>query len=227
MKGFLEKITATDFRKAFTLLIIIPLAVVVACAALNFFMFRTQLGELAALDKMEEQNIQAVHGQQENTGHNGDGEHEEDSEHGGADGHGHGEVDVFDAGLVTRPSTGAIVAAIGSIILCSLCALAYWLTVAAWLYKAAVKAGMNCALWSLLGLAFNFLAVFAFIIVRARLAHCASCGAWQKDGKFCINCGASLESVCRKCGTVCKPTDKFCQNCGEALANKGTDEAKA
>ena len=44
----------------------------------------------------------------------------------------------------------------------------YWLLVMAWLCKNAVCEGMNKSLWPILGLFFNILAVFAFLIVRDR-----------------------------------------------------------
>ena len=42
----------------------------------------------------------------------------------------------------------------------------YWLLVVAWLYRSAVREGMNKSLWPILGLFTNLLAVFAFLIVR-------------------------------------------------------------
>lgn len=49
--------------------------------------------------------------------------------------------------------------------------LFYWFDVVAWLYKSAVNEGMNRSLWPILGLFFNFLAAFAFMIVRDRPAR--------------------------------------------------------
>jgi cytochrome bd-type quinol oxidase subunit 1 len=43
----------------------------------------------------------------------------------------------------------------------------YWVTVAQWLNKKSGEAGMNTALWTILGAFFNFLAVLAFLIVRS------------------------------------------------------------
>ncbi len=215
MKGFLERIETTDFRKPFKRLIIIALVVVIACGALTAFMFRTQLAELYALDRMEEQTVLQGEIQMPMTEH-GNRWHGDDLE-----------IDVFDAGLVTRPSTGAIITAIISIVLCSLCVLAYWLMVAAWLYKASAKAGMNRALWSILGLAFNVLAVLAFLVVRGSLVHCQNCGACQKGGNFCVNCGAALGLVCPKCGRTTNASDKFCSDCGTSLTNKGTKEVQS
>lgn len=101
--------------------------------------------------------------------------------------------------------------------LCGLCALAYWLLVAAWLYKASAQAGMNRALWPILGLAGNLLAVAAFLIVRGRLSRCTKCGAWQKQGAYCRTCGNLMEHECPKCGAVCNTADYYCSKCGTSL----------
>ena len=42
----------------------------------------------------------------------------------------------------------------------------YWLLIVAWLYRNALKEGMNKSLWPILGLFTNLLAVFAFLIIR-------------------------------------------------------------
>ena len=49
--------------------------------------------------------------------------------------------------------------------------LFYWFDVVAWLYKSAVNEGMNKSLWPILGLFFNFIAAFVFMIVRDRPAR--------------------------------------------------------
>ena len=56
----------------------------------------------------------------------------------------------------------------GLSVLWAVLVLFYWFDVVAWLYKEAVKEGMNKSLWPILGLFFNFLAAFAFMIVRDR-----------------------------------------------------------
>lgn len=53
-------------------------------------------------------------------------------------------------------------------------ALWYWAEVVAWLYRAAVQANMNHALWPILGAFVNIFAVLAFLIVRARPARAAA-----------------------------------------------------
>ena len=60
----------------------------------------------------------------------------------------------------------AIIGGLG--VLWAVLVLFYWFDVVAWLYKEAVKEGMNKSLWPILGLFFNFLAAFAFMIVRDR-----------------------------------------------------------
>jgi ribosomal protein L32 len=213
MKGFLEKMTATDFRKPVKRLVIITLIVVLACGALSAYMFRTQISEMAALKGADSQNTQVTETQ---SGHDGDGEkHGRDREIG----------DLIDSGLVTRPSTAAEAVGITSIVLCGLCALAYWLMVAAWLYKASAKAKMNRALWTILGLLTNLIAVLAFLIVRGRMTRCPSCGTWQKAAPYCGECGARLQIVCPNCGKVSSVSSDFCPNCGTALKEKKAIEA--
>jgi hypothetical protein len=213
MKKFLEKIEAADFRKPAKRLVILTLAVVLGCGALNAYLFRTQISELAALKSAEVQNEQTAETQ---TGPGADGEfHDHDRE----------EADLFDSGLVTRPSTAAAAAAVTSIVLCGLCALAYWLLVAAWLYKASAKAKMNRALWSILGLFTNLIAVLAFLIVRGRMARCPACGTWQKAAPYCGECGARLQIACPNCGRICAASSNFCPSCGTALKEEIAAEA--
>ncbi|OQB44527.1 MAG: Double zinc ribbon [Parcubacteria group bacterium ADurb.Bin159] len=48
---------------------------------------------------------------------------------------------------------------------------------------------------------------------------CPACGKPSGSGKFCVNCGASLELVvCSKCGAKNPVGIKFCGNCGEKLS---------
>ena len=210
MKGFLEKIAATDFRRPAKRLVIVTLIVVFACGALSAYMFRTQLSEIAALKSGGSPDIRAAETQ---PGRSGDGEdHGRDREIG----------DLIDSGPVTPPSTAAIAAGVTSIVLCGLCALAYWLTVAAWLYKAAAGAGMNRSLWAILGLLANLIAVIAFLIVRGRMTRCPSCGAWQKAAPSCGACGARLQIACPSCSKVCAASNDFCPSCGAALQERNT-----
>lgn len=49
---------------------------------------------------------------------------------------------------------------------------------------------------------------------------CPSCGKPAGNGKFCNNCGASLEQKkCPKCGAVIAQGKKFCGECGAPVEN--------
>ena len=67
----------------------------------------------------------------------------------------------------SHPLTAANYAILGGLLVLWLALGAYyWLLVMAWLYKSAVKEGMNKSLWPILGLFTNLLAVLLFLIVR-------------------------------------------------------------
>ena len=46
---------------------------------------------------------------------------------------------------------------------------------------------------------------------------CNKCGKETTAGKFCPECGTSLDKVCPKCSIKCPPNSKFCTECGGAL----------
>lgn len=46
---------------------------------------------------------------------------------------------------------------------------------------------------------------------------CPRCGAHVPEGKFCLECGSSLEIICRKCGAPISPGAKFCMECGNKV----------
>ncbi|MCL2492490.1 MAG: zinc ribbon domain-containing protein [Clostridiales bacterium] len=55
--------------------------------------------------------------------------------------------------------------------------------------------------------------------IESKTTICPVCGKPAGTGKFCNNCGASLEMrVCPKCGAKNALTVKFCNNCGTNLA---------
>lgn len=217
MKGFLEKIENTDFRKPAKRLILITLVVVLLCGAVTGYLLRTQISELSALKDSDVQTVQPSQVQpSDGRAQRGeDAEHDRDREERG----------LIESGLLTPPSAAARASAIVSVVLCGLCALACWLTVAAWLYKASSKAGMNRALWSILGLCLNLPAVLAFLIVRGRMARCPDCGAWQKAAPYCAACGAKLQLLCPRCGRICSIRDDFCRSCGAPLKDKAAEAA--
>jgi len=54
--------------------------------------------------------------------------------------------------------------------------------------------------------------------IESKTTICASCGKPAGTGKFCNNCGASMElKECPKCGAKNAQDIRFCTNCGENL----------
>ncbi|MDR1776134.1 MAG: zinc ribbon domain-containing protein [Actinomycetes bacterium] len=54
--------------------------------------------------------------------------------------------------------------------------------------------------------------------IESKTTVCPSCGKPAGSGKFCNNCGASMElQVCPSCGTKNAQAVKFCNNCGTKL----------
>jgi len=54
--------------------------------------------------------------------------------------------------------------------------------------------------------------------IESKTTICHSCGKPAGTGKFCNNCGASMEfRECPKCGTKNPQAVRFCNNCGENL----------
>ncbi|MDR0983707.1 MAG: zinc ribbon domain-containing protein [Ruminococcus sp.] len=57
---------------------------------------------------------------------------------------------------------------------------------------------------------------------------CSSCGKPAGTGKFCNNCGASLDlKSCPSCGTKNSQTVKFCNNCGANLSQPASVKCTA
>ncbi len=55
--------------------------------------------------------------------------------------------------------------------------------------------------------------------IESKTTVCPNCGKPAGAGKFCNNCGASMElKTCPNCGTKNALTVKFCNNCGTNLA---------
>ena len=54
--------------------------------------------------------------------------------------------------------------------------------------------------------------------IESKTTVCPSCGKPAGVGKFCNNCGASMElRVCERCGAQNALTTRFCGNCGNSL----------
>jgi rubrerythrin len=55
--------------------------------------------------------------------------------------------------------------------------------------------------------------------IESKTTMCPSCGKPAGAGKFCNNCGASMDlKACPKCGAKNAQTVRFCNNCGQNLA---------
>ena len=58
--------------------------------------------------------------------------------------------------------------------------------------------------------------------IESKTTICPVCGKPAGTGKFCNNCGASMDlRECSKCGAKNALTVKFCNNCGTNLAEAG------
>ncbi len=54
--------------------------------------------------------------------------------------------------------------------------------------------------------------------IESKTTVCSVCGKPAGNGKFCNNCGASMEmKVCSNCGAKNAQTVKFCNNCGTSM----------
>ncbi len=48
---------------------------------------------------------------------------------------------------------------------------------------------------------------------------CPACKTETPDGRFCSNCGATMQDMpCARCGTAIAMASRFCQNCGMQVA---------
>lgn len=94
-----------------------------------------------------------------------------------------------------------------------------WALVAAWLYQAAVMAGMGrgALCFAVLSLFSVVAGVVVFLVIRSIIrVKCPQCGRWQKrDTNYCIECGASMEDRCRTCHSRLDHFHRFCPTCGE------------
>ena len=141
-----DKIMRWNYKKAFITVIILAIVLALVSAITVPLSLSQQLrdaqawGQAAKTERMQES------GKQE--------------EHGGAREHGDWEQHI------TPLHTGHFVLFGALAVLWLALGAVYWLLVVAWLFKNAVREGMNKSLWPILGLFCNLFAVFAFLIVR-------------------------------------------------------------
>ena len=54
--------------------------------------------------------------------------------------------------------------------------------------------------------------------IESKTTICQTCGKPAGNGKFCNNCGASMDlKECPRCGAKNSQTVKFCNNCGSMM----------
>ncbi len=141
-----ERIMKKDFAKAFRLILVLFIVLAVFTAAAIPLSLSRQISDAAAY----RQQLQASDTVQSDKHHDSERE--------------------YKSHITPLNATNyAIIGGLG--VLWAVLALFYWFDVVAWLYKSSVTQGMNRSLWPILGLFFNFLAVFAFMIVRDRPAR--------------------------------------------------------
>ena len=63
--------------------------------------------------------------------------------------------------------------------------------------------------------------------IESKTTICNACGKPAGTGKFCNNCGASMDlKECQKCGAKNAQTVRFCNNCGENLQQTAVQTGK-
>jgi len=63
--------------------------------------------------------------------------------------------------------------------------------------------------------------------IESKTTICPSCGKFAGSGKFCNDCGASLDlKECHNCGAKNALTVRFCNNCGTNLTQTATSSGK-
>jgi hypothetical protein len=57
------------------------------------------------------------------------------------------------------------------------------------------------------------------------MVRCPSCGS-ESAGRFCPNCGESLQRLCPGCGGTVDPGHSFCASCGTPLSGQPPEDAQ-
>lgn len=239
MSNFEKRIIETDYKKAAKRFIIILLCIVILGGVLIGVTWHTQIGEAITwhqtIENSDGANHQAeapVNGQnsiyKDNEGNDKQNssiqENRDKNEHG--DRHEREDAEYFDSAQFTQPTVGAKIVFVVVAVLCVLLGIAYWLLIMAWLYKAAELAAMNGALWAILGLFANLVAVAIFLILRGFMPICPSCGRHQEKASFCRFCGTAMYRKCSECGLPFRTKDAYCPYCGHPADGKSNDRPK-
>lgn len=238
-----EKIMKVDFAKKLKKLIILAVCVMLLGGGLSVAMLWTQIGEVVSYVNQREQMKESygANGVQDNVNQDQSGDNEnwndegrerdgkyygknrkgenELGDRGGEEGRYREEHDFFENMVVTKPTIAAIIT-VGATAFCGfLLLLLFWLLVAAWLYQAAVRSGMNGLLWMAAGMVGNVYAAVIFLLVRSfTRKKCHSCDVFlPRKTQHCPKCGAAMREKCENCGADCASGDQFCHLCGKQL----------
>jgi hypothetical protein len=99
-----------------------------------------------------------------------------------------------------------------------------------YVYRDAIRRGMNPALWTLLVLIlapmYLFIGLVIYLLVRDPLPYtCPQCStSVSARFNFCPNCKYNLHPACPQCQQEVSDTDKFCPYCGTDLKPAGSTE---
>ncbi|MDO4198062.1 MAG: zinc ribbon domain-containing protein [Erysipelotrichaceae bacterium] len=233
----IEKIMTLDYPAVFKKLIISGIIVGLICAVVTGISLSPQITEVInykkeaeTAEKAQDTTTTQTTTQNTTTVNAQDDEANEYGEKGGdgeRDGHGkeHGKDHFGFEGVISQPSMfSKIMMGVTGLLAMAFFA-AYWLLVVAFLYKSAAVSNMSTILWPLLGLFMNLGAVVLFFLVRKFFfKQCKVCGKYQRSGKYCVYCGASMVNACPKCGTECET--EYCPNCGTKMNHEKEEEAK-
>lgn len=153
MKQIAQKLVERNYRRRILIILIAAAVLAVTVAVLIPVTLRKQIAELRAWKRAQEEQTDEASpaglpdGQPKQK--HRDREHE------------------FKAVLrqLTPIGKGTKAAFAAVALLAFLLGVFYWITVAEWLYKTAVRNGLNRALWPMLGLLFNILTIPALLVV--------------------------------------------------------------
>lgn len=153
MKTFSETIITRDFKKRFIIIAAAAVILLILSAVSVALLCHTQISEAAKLEKAYYEQEKLLRDAQKSdiSAEESAGEHDKE------------EPEFFD--MVTPLPVSSIVILCAVIALGAALAVFYWITIIEWLYKSAVRNGLNRALWPILGAIFNIFAVLAMLIV--------------------------------------------------------------
>jgi|GEM_PF-3447336 len=94
----------------------------------------------------------------------------------------------------------------------------YWVGLALWVYKDAMKKKVNPSLWGIIVLLTNLVGLIVYIMLKQSSRICYECGTMQsKENIFCTECGVELNNQCKECDNIIVKSDNYCSRCGTKL----------